>query len=277
MTTEAGQEVVDTEESLSAAFSSGFAAARGEESAPEVKPADAPAASPEPPAPVAAETPAAVTPPAPPEDLATKVAKLEGMLNDTTHRLRSSEGRVGSLQRTLEELKKAAPAPTPPPPPPSPAAEKLRADYPDLGPAAIAAIEEALSHAQAGQSAGLTPDQVAEVVRANVAPLEVELVHRGWRDTVKTTEFKTWFERQPEDVRVLAASKSSADAIKLMDTFKSAKPAPVPPPPAPPPAPDSRKLEAAQAVGSRARAESTTALSDEAAFKLGFAQARSGV
>lgn len=277
-TVEAPKQEQESEASLQAAFTQGFASARSEEPpAPPAEPAKTeetpPAAAGETPA---GETPAAEPPPAEP-DLASRVKQLESMLGDITHRYRSSEGRVGSLQRRLDELSKGQAA-APPPPESKPAVEKLKTEYPDLGPTVQAAIDEALDSAQGKQSQMLTQEQVREIVAQAIAPYEVEIHHKGWKQTVASPEFKFWMATAGKEAEALAASSASADAIKLLNMYvASAQKTAAPPPPPPPLDQSRRKLEAAQAVGTGARAESSpTALSDEAAFHSGFNSARQG-
>lgn len=51
----------------------------------------------------------------------------------------------------------------------------------------------------------------------------IELSHKGWTDTVKTDEFKTWMNEQPEEVKALGASYNPLDAISMLTQFEDSK------------------------------------------------------
>lgn len=63
-----------------------------------------------------------------------------------------------------------------------------------------------------------------------VKELQVETIHKGWKDTVKTLEFRGWLEGAPREVRLLAASDEPEDAIRLLDLWSEAKTKQQPPP-----------------------------------------------
>jgi len=88
----------------------------------------------------------------------------------------------------------------------------------------------------------------------------VEDAHPGWRESVKSKEFKDWLPKQSEDVKALAASDRPRDAIKLLNVYaehyrKAAR--------------NQRRLEAA--VSPKGAAPVTkSGISDEEAFMRGF-------
>lgn len=49
----------------------------------------------------------------------------------------------------------------------------------------------------------------------------VNIAHRGWKDTVKTPDFQTWYGQQPQHVQALGASPTAEDAITLLDHYRS--------------------------------------------------------
>jgi len=155
------------------------------------------------------------------------------------------------------------------------AMERLMEDFPDL--AGPVANELRAIHQRIGQMSPGVDAQVVEAMRAQVKSdalreLRMELVddaHEGWRDLVKTEQFKTWFASQPDAVKSLAQSDRATDAIKLLDAHrdsvesaaKAAKDKEV----------RKRRLEAAVSpIGSAG--SSDAGLSDQAAFERGFKQ-----
>lgn len=65
----------------------------------------------------------------------------------------------------------------------------------------------------------VAPDREAQLI----AERELSDLHPGWISLVKTPEFKTWVEAQPDDVRQLSASDDIADAAKMLTAFKKHK------------------------------------------------------
>jgi hypothetical protein len=49
----------------------------------------------------------------------------------------------------------------------------------------------------------------------------VNIAHRGWKDTVKTPDFQTWYGQQPQHVQALGASPTAEDAITLLDHYRA--------------------------------------------------------
>lgn len=56
-----------------------------------------------------------------------------------------------------------------------------------------------------------------------VAERELSDRHPKWIETVKSTEFKTWLEKQPEDIKALGASDSVDDADQMLTAYKKHK------------------------------------------------------
>jgi hypothetical protein len=48
----------------------------------------------------------------------------------------------------------------------------------------------------------------------------VERAHPGWRDLVRSAQFKAWYARQPDAVRALGASPEPTDAIAVLNLYK---------------------------------------------------------
>lgn len=166
-----------------------------------------------------------------------KIAGLESMLTQVTHRLRNAEGHIGGLGSQLKQqlqtaqqvASKGGEAPT--------AGEiraaqtnpeamaRLKADYPEFADAMesalnerLSALEQQLKQAQQPVQQGVSPDEIQRL-RAEMA---VEIRHPGWQERVRTTEFVGWLQRQPREVQMLAASDSPQDAVRLLDLHTEA-------------------------------------------------------
>lgn len=61
-----------------------------------------------------------------------------------------------------------------------------------------------------------------EPVTKQMTPSEqVEEVHEGWQETVRSEDFAAWFNNQPEKVKRLAQGEQSTAAIRLLDAFEA--------------------------------------------------------
>ena len=169
-----------------------------------------------------------------------RLAGLESTLNQTSLRLRNAEGHIGGLNNQLKQTLQTAhqvtaqggSAPT---------AREIRAaqddpaamkallkDYPELGTAMKAVLNESMSEmeeriraqqpAQAQQPAGVSPAEL-NLMRSQI---QVEVRHPGWQERVQTNEFQGWLQRQPREVQMLAASESPQDAVRLLDIHSEA-------------------------------------------------------
>lgn len=230
-----------------------------------------PAVKPELPAPVVKTEPAAtITPPAtptPPEDpfqglhpaVRARLEAVDGLSN----RLRNAEGHIGGLSSANKRLEteldaaKAAAKTVQNAPTVAQVAttkvgsekwDQLKTEFPEWA----EAVEERLGAQQGTQPdidalrnqirEELTPQltgAISATLRAeNDAKLEsrlVNIIHRGWTNTVKTPEFSAWMLTQPQDVQALGASEVAEDAIDLLNKFKAdTKPAADAPPPVDP-------------------------------------------
>lgn len=175
-------------------------------------------------------------------------AKLDAQ-DQLAERLRKAEGHIGGLssenKRINEQLAAAKAAAAAVKEAPSQAQvatakastekwDQLKTDFPEWADA----LEERLG-AQATQPdldglrnqirEELTPQLASDIstrLKAEIAAETegrlVNIAHRGWKDTVKTPDFVTWYEQQPADVKALGASSTAEDAITLLDSFKAA-------------------------------------------------------
>lgn len=68
--------------------------------------------------------------------------------------------------------------------------------------------------------AGEVDTRIAQSVDAAEERAFVRMKHPGWKATVKTPEFKDWYDKQPEDMKAKAASNNGDDAVTMLDAFE---------------------------------------------------------
>lgn len=163
-------------------------------------------------------------------------------------RLRNTEGHIGGISSKIEQMHnevRAAKAVADQTAGPSQkqiddAAKslekwnRLKVDYPEWG----EAFEELLESRKAPEAPDINAlreqmsrdlsAQLSEKIRSEIAAefeqKLVDVAHRGWRTLVNTDEFRQWFSTQDEETQRLSQSPKAADAIEMIDRFKSAKP-----------------------------------------------------
>jgi hypothetical protein len=157
------------------------------------------------------------------------------------------------------------------------AMERLMEEFPDFaGPVAaeLRALHDKLDKRGTDSKVDVTTlkGEVKAEVRRELAEETVEEAHPGWLKTVQTSEFATWLNTQPADVKALAGSERARDAIKLLDTYTEHGKA--------------QKTTSPNKDAQRARLHSATtprgtsstaapsAISDEEAFNRGFKKVR---
>jgi hypothetical protein len=173
-----------------------------------------------------------------------KLDSIGSTLEQFTVRLKTTEGRVGSIQ---SHLAKSAAADTRKAGDKAPtqaqidAAKKseenwksLKEDFPEWATAMedrIAAQSadydnKFLSKADA-QAAILTSQrQLQQQIAEQVEKRVVAARHPNYEQTLRTKEFWEWFKTQPEPLKHKAASTKADDAIEVLDAYKSSlKPA----------------------------------------------------
>lgn len=208
------------------------------DSAPVVTPKVTPDAAPEDAAPALAADASTQTPTPAAQEMLDKIAGLESMLTQVTGRLRNAEGHIGNLNGQLKQqlaaasqvTARGADAPTADEvraaQGSAKAMEALKKDYPEFGAAIEAALHEQrqeLEKRLAATPAGVVPTAPG-VTQADLdamrGELTIESKHAGWKERVKTPEFRGWLERQPMEVKALAHSDSVEAAIRLLDLHK---------------------------------------------------------
>ena len=172
----------------------------------------------------------------PMEEMRTRMGEIEKLAN----RMRNVEGHIGGLTSVTKKLndtlaaataarKSVDEAPT--------AAqvktaienpkqwEALKQDFPEW-----AEATEAFVDAKLGGFGSQDPAAIERIVnerievargdmRKEIVETALEGVHPGWRDTINTTDFTTWFNGQPTDVQALAASDKISDASRMLSMF----------------------------------------------------------
>jgi hypothetical protein len=158
------------------------------------------------------------------------------------HHVKTTEGRVAAMQREAEQARRAqqtvgnnvapsqgqiaAAAKNPE------KWDQLKEDFPEWGDAVEEFVNSRLGNAQ--QQNGLTSENVANFVEAKVAETRAEMTklleeariegkYEDWKGIVNTPDFAQWYAVQNPQIRALADSTSSKDALKMLDLFHETK------------------------------------------------------
>jgi len=152
------------------------------------------------------------------------------------HHVKTTEGRVAAMQREAQQARQVAIQDAPSQTAIASAAknpekwDQLKQDFPEWA----GAMEEYVAAKIGTQQAGLTPEQVSQLVQqqvsqtkaemmANIEEARIEGKYEDWKTTVNTPEFAAWFAVQSFDVKALAESPQSKDAIKMLDMFSESR------------------------------------------------------
>ena len=152
------------------------------------------------------------------------------------HHVKTTEGRVAAMQREAQQARQVAIQDAPSQTAIASAAknpekwDQLKQDFPEWA----GAMEEYVAAKIGTQQAGLTPEQVSQLVAhqvsqtkaemmANIEEARIEGKYEDWKTTVNTPEFAAWFAVQSFDVKALAESPQSKDAIKMLDMFSDSR------------------------------------------------------
>lgn len=199
MATAAEQQV--EQEQASAAFSAGFDSVRGSEGAqpPEQMDddqRDEPEAEAQEPESVEEEALAGLGLTASEiKSLLQRAAKVDSI----EEALGKAHGKIGELNRTLQELKTSPQRPTPQAPAEEydeTALNEFESTFPEFAPA-VEARARRIAQEVMQQSAQADPDAINKAVNLAV----MDATHKGWRETVASPEFDLWVSAQPESVR----------------------------------------------------------------------------
>lgn len=158
------------------------------------------------------------------------------------HHVKTTEGRVAAMQREAEQARRAQQTVgnTVAPSQGQIAAaaknpekwDQLKEDFPEWGDAVEEFVNSRLGNAQ--QQNGLTSENVANFVEAKVAETRAEMTklleearvegkYEDWKGIVNTPDFAQWYAVQNPQIRALADSTSSKDALKMLDLFHETK------------------------------------------------------
>jgi hypothetical protein len=158
--------------------------------------------------------------------------------------VKAAIGRAAAVQAAFDAAKKAATAAGTQAPTQNQISQaassekwkKLKEDFPDWA----EALDERLAEQAAnnkpqtvdqealkkGVFDSLTPtlQQIRAELRAEASRevrelAKIDAKHEGWEDTVKNPAFNTWMESQTAEVKALASSDKSADAIRMLDLY----------------------------------------------------------
>ena len=152
------------------------------------------------------------------------------------HHVKTTEGRVAAMQREAQQARQVAIQDAPSQTAIASAAknpekwDQLKQDFPEWA----GAMEEYVAAKIGTQQSGLTPEQVSQLVQqqvsqskaemlANIEEARIEGKYEDWKTTVNTPEFAAWFAVQSFDVKALAESPQSKDAIKMLDMFSDSR------------------------------------------------------
>lgn len=158
------------------------------------------------------------------EELKQQLEEARKAAQDFEHRFKSEVGRQSAYQRQIQELK----AQLSNNPPQTQAQQrrlsermaKIAEDFPELAQAFQEELSEAIGQVRQEVDQHLQPIRQKE--QESYYRLEEDRVREAYpdfQDVVRSTEFQTWFQQQPEAVRSLAASPMAQDAIAVLDYY----------------------------------------------------------
>lgn len=170
--------------------------------------------------------------------------KLVTENNRLSHQRNSDAGRVGALQRKVNELQSVSNAVGD-----TPSAQDIvkamqspedmaafKSEYPDMDDAIESRIAmkdvETQKLIQQRIDEALTPfrdekvlrDQALATEQANQQDAALEREHGNWKEIVASTEFSVWLDNQPAVTKELIHSEAAEDAAALIGYFKSSQP-----------------------------------------------------
>lgn len=181
-----------------------------------------------------------------PEAVRAKLAQIDQLAQTNAQLLqhiKTAEGRVAAMQREFQQAKAAqqAVAPQSAPSQGQLAAatksvekwEQLKQDFPEWAGAMEEKLSAELSRFQP-QQAGLSSERVQELVQQQVEQARSEMArtieevrvdakYENWRETINTPDFMQWFVIQAPELKALADSTASRDAIRLLDLYHQSR------------------------------------------------------
>jgi hypothetical protein len=170
-----------------------------------------------------------------PEVVKEKLGLVDKLQND----LKASNGRLASIQRDLDVAKQARLKTDDAPTEKAIEAaakksekwEKLKEDFPEWAEAMDERLGSlALPRAiDPNQIQGLFGEQLVKAQQEfdqKIRAIQIERIeekHEGWLETINTPDFAAWMNTQPAEIKALADSDKSRDAIKMLDLFEESR------------------------------------------------------
>ena len=167
------------------------------------------------------------------EGLKSEYEKLRDNNDKLSHQAKSNAGRIGALQRKLNEFQATSPAGGTTPSA-TEVAEAMKTpeawasfneEYPDIHDAIESRLEVERSQNQATMDRALQPLRAAEEERhVNDQYAALEAAHTDWKDVVNSESFIDWLQEQPNAIQQLSNSNDAFEASTLLDYYKLSLP-----------------------------------------------------
>lgn len=172
------------------------------------------------------------------EPLAAKNAPVDDeRYTKLEHRLRAVEGRNGTLIAQNKELSKRIESLTAVPQPTvtqmveaamvgGAKLKSLQDEFPEFAEALdeqskafSASVDTRLEAMKAEYSGRVTKEEAREMAKEARQLAQIDFKYPGWEETCQTAEFTTWYQQQDDNVKALAHSDATRDALELLDRF----------------------------------------------------------
>ena len=163
------------------------------------------------------------------EGLKSEYDKLRDNNDKLSHQAKSNAGRIGALQRKLNEFQSTSPAGGNQPSA-NEVAEAMKTpeawasfneEYPDIHDAIESRLEVERSQNQETMNRALQPLRAAEEERhVSNQYAALEAAHTDWKDVVKSESFVDWLQEQPNAIQQLSNSNDAFEASTLLDYYK---------------------------------------------------------
>ena len=167
------------------------------------------------------------------EGLKSEYDKLRDNNDKLSHQAKSNAGRIGALQRKLNEFQATSPAGGNQPSA-TEVAEAMKTpeawasfneEYPDIHDAIESRLEMERSQNQETMNRALQPLRAAEEERhVSNQYAALEAAHTDWKDVVNSESFVDWLQEQPNAIQELSNSNDAFEASKLIDYYKLSQP-----------------------------------------------------
>ena len=167
------------------------------------------------------------------EGLKSEYDKLRDNNDKLSHQAKSNAGRIGALQRKLNEFQATSPAGGNQPSA-TEVAEAMKTpeawasfneEYPDIHDAIESRLEMERSQNQETMNRALQPLRAAEEERhVSNQYAALEAAHTDWKDVVNSESFVDWLQEQPNAIQELSNSNDAFEACKLLDYYKLSQP-----------------------------------------------------